>query len=49
MESPRSEKLSYHTPVLTVHGDMRELTAADPATTGGDSTSASWGASPLGS
>jgi hypothetical protein len=50
MESPRPAKLSYHTPVLTLHGDMRDLTAASPVETGGpDAGGAGWGTSPLGS
>ena len=27
MEQDRKDKLSYHTPVLTLHGEMREITA----------------------
>ena len=48
MDSTRT-KLPYHTPSLTLHGDMRELTAADPTTTNGDAGNAGWGSSPLGS
>jgi hypothetical protein len=49
MEQDRTEKLSYHTPVLTLHGEMREITANSGSAGAGDNVNAGWGTSPLAS
>jgi hypothetical protein len=49
MEQDRKDKLSYHTPVLTLHGEMREITANSGSAGAGDNISAAWGNSPVAS